>query len=240
MLTILIHLCIFILNNPICVGERRDIMYKQLSLFDDPSTEVCPGVPPSLSPTQTVGGSSLFKTCTKCKEIKLRSEFHKCKSKSDGLQSKCIKCNNKVSTAWALNNKEKRRVIDKRSYLANLQKIYAKSKRWHEANREKRTANARRWHKNNPEKSRAYCQNRRAMRENAAGYNYTNFFHIKARWEMYGGKCWICGKPAEHTDHVIPLNVGGSHWPSNLRPACAKCNTSRPKDGRDLPTRKTA
>lgn len=52
--------------------------------------------------------------------------------------------------------------------------------------------------------------------------------NIEARREnrraYYGGLCWMCGKPAEHLDHVKPLSKGGSHLPCNLRPACASCN----------------
>lgn len=47
---------------------------------------------------------------------------------------------------------------------------------------------------------------------------------IAARVAYYGGRCYMCGGPYEHIDHVIPLARGGTNWPANLRPACAKCN----------------
>lgn len=46
----------------------------------------------------------------------------------------------------------------------------------------------------------------------------------KARAEMYGGLCYLCGQPATAMDHVIPLAKGGTNWPANLRPICAHCN----------------
>lgn len=46
----------------------------------------------------------------------------------------------------------------------------------------------------------------------------------KARWEYYGGLCYLCKSPAEGMDHVIPLKHNGSHWPANLRPCCNRCN----------------
>jgi HNH endonuclease len=45
-----------------------------------------------------------------------------------------------------------------------------------------------------------------------------------ARWAYYGGRCWMCGKPASCMDHVKPLVCGGSNWPSNQRPSCWPCN----------------
>ena len=52
---------------------------------------------------------------------------------------------------------------------------------------------------------------------------------ILARWMFYGMRCAYCHTPIEsfqkcHMDHVIPLARGGSKWPSNLVPACKKCN----------------
>lgn len=50
---------------------------------------------------------------------------------------------------------------------------------------------------------------------------------LDARIAFYGNKCAYCPGPFEHVDHVIPLSRGGSNWPANLRPACAKCNLSK-------------
>jgi hypothetical protein len=35
-------------------------------------------------------------------------------------------------------------------------------------------------------------------------------------------------------DHIIPINVGGTHTLGNVRAICAACNLSRPKDGSDV------
>lgn len=50
---------------------------------------------------------------------------------------------------------------------------------------------------------------------------------IKARWEYYGNRCWVCRTQATETDHVIPLSKGGSNWPANLRPICRSCNARK-------------
>ncbi len=61
----------------------------------------------------------------------------------------------------------------------------------------------------------------------APGYGYTTSEHIRLRWQMWGDRCYLCGAPAEATDHVIPLSRGGAHWPSNLRPICRSCNSAK-------------
>lgn len=253
--------------NPTCVGERRNIMKEQLFLFG-PSTGVIHGAQPGFSPTQAVGGSSFFKRCYRCGKTKPKSDFYPAKDKSDGLCGDCKLCRNTTAAIWRNNNKKKRAETAKRWFNANRQKAKAyrdqwrklnpdkvtatgkkhdsanaekrreHCRKWHHANPEKAFAKAKRWREANKEKTRATSSARRALAKNAAGYDYTTVDHIKARWLMFGGRCWICDRVADHTDHVIPLCVGGSHWPSNLRPACAKCNLSRPKDGSDLPTRK--
>lgn len=82
-----------------------------------------------------------------------------------------------------------------------------------------------------PDRIRAYGRasdaKRRSRTLSAAGHGYASKAMIDARWEMFGGKCWVCGGPAEAVDHVKPLSKGGSNFPSNLRPACTGCNSSK-------------
>lgn len=47
---------------------------------------------------------------------------------------------------------------------------------------------------------------------------------LQKRIDYFGGKCWICGEPWQHLDHVKPIKAGGWHALSNIRPACARCN----------------
>lgn len=50
---------------------------------------------------------------------------------------------------------------------------------------------------------------------------------VEARWAMWGGKCYMCGAPANCTDHVKPRAKGGLNLPANLRPACTACNVRK-------------
>jgi hypothetical protein len=38
---------------------------------------------------------------------------------------------------------------------------------------------------------------------------------------------------SKELDHIIPLNIGGTHTIGNVRIICRKCNSSRPIDGSD-------
>jgi 5-methylcytosine-specific restriction endonuclease McrA len=79
--------------------------------------------------------------------------------------------------------------------------------------------------KQNPDVGRVAFHNRRARERQAKGR--ANKQQLKGRWSVFGSLCWLCGAKATTTDHVIPLNRGGAGWPSNLRPACRSCNSSK-------------
>lgn len=81
------------------------------------------------------------------------------------------------------------------------------------------------WRVNSPEKMKAIYMRRRARKVKIGGSSTPE--QIAGRVAMFGGKCWMCGGPYEHLDHVIPVVRGGSDWPANLRPACARCNLSK-------------
>lgn len=53
-----------------------------------------------------------------------------------------------------------------------------------------------------------------------------------------GPNCGICGKEVEKgqesIDHIIPVNMGGSNEPNNVRLAHRSCNNRRPKKPKDI------
>lgn len=122
--------------------------------------------------------------------------------------------NSERSRKWRLNRPDHVSHAKKAYHLANAEKIREKVRQWRTENKARKNATN---------------SKRRAVQRNAAGSTYTTAVYIAWRWQMWGGRCWVCGDIAEATDHVIPLNDGGSHWPSNLRPICKSCNSKRPK-----------
>ena len=92
---------------------------------------------------------------------------------------------------------------------------------------EKQKDNHRQYVLDHREQYNAYSHRRRASECGAAGSVYTLAVHITQRCQMFGGRCWLCGGEAIAVDHVKPISKGGSHYPSNLRPACMSCNSSK-------------
>jgi len=152
-------------------------------------------------------------------------------------------------------NRDKLRVASKKYHESNREKIQTKVGEWQaenvdrvngykrkyaEAHRsDKRAYNRayretfpdrsaeqqRQYAQANKEKRRVWYNNYRARAIEAAGFATPE--QIQARWDYYGGKCYICGAEAEATDHVKPLGKGGAQWPCNQRPICNKCNSMK-------------
>ena len=59
------------------------------------------------------------KTCSKCRELKTVSEFHRHNLNRDGLQPACKVCQNKAASAWASRNRKKANAITKAWVAAN-------------------------------------------------------------------------------------------------------------------------
>ena len=87
---------------------------------------------------------------------------------------------------------------------------------------------ARQFRKANPGSGHAGELRRRALKRNASSPLCTvTAKAIAERFALTDG-CAYCGADAKLTaDHVVPLNDGGLHVPSNLVGACHSCNSSK-------------
>lgn len=47
----------------------------------------------------------------------------------------------------------------------------------------------------------------------------------RARLKVIGLPCYVCGKPSDTADHVVPVRLGGT-WRNGLRPACLEHNSA--------------
>jgi hypothetical protein len=93
----------------------------------------------------------------------------------------------------------------------------------------------------NPERAKAR-QRAKTHRRKAAGRqsDVTLDYELELRRKVR--RCPLCkvyltSKPylpnSKELDHMVPLNVGGTHTIGNVRIICRTCNLARPKDGSD-------
>lgn len=93
------------------------------------------------------------------------------------------------------------------------------------------------WRKNNPDGYREWAKdnrhrlraiaNRRRVRELAASGMCSAEQWI-ARMDYHGNRCRYCGAGGKMVmEHMIPISRGGTGWPSNLVPACRRCNNKK-------------
>ncbi len=129
--------------------------------------------------------------------------------------------------AWRAANKD---------YLSAKQYAWSRSPagkraqaKYHKRNKARRLAANKAWRAANRERRRVvwkvYHAARQARKSEAPGCCSKDQW--LARWNYFGGRCWMCSADADSIDHVIPLARGGTNWPSNLRPACRRCNSAK-------------
>lgn len=84
------------------------------------------------------------------------------------------------------------------------------------------------YNKRNPEASRALNHKRRTRIVGSGGHHTAK--DIARILERQKYRCVYCPadlKRGYHIDHIMPLALGGSNWPSNLQGLCPKCNMSK-------------
>jgi 5-methylcytosine-specific restriction endonuclease McrA len=112
-------------------------------------------------------------------------------------------------------------------YLEHKEKMLLDSLAWKSEHKEEVKDYWAKWYREHADYLRIKSHMQRVYRRDAPGWDYITLSLLESRWEFYGRKCWVCGAPAEATDHVKPLNKGGGQWPCNLRPICKSCNSSK-------------
>lgn len=168
-----------------------------------------------------------MKRCSSCARLLPLTDFTKDAKRKDGLDLSCRECGRERNRAYRVKNKAKEKARKARDYAANPGKFLARNRRWREANRERERAT-----------NKAYYESHKALfllvghayRARLGGVQSIPFTveQLSQRWAMFGNKCWMkCGAEATCTDHVKPVSKGGANMLCNLRPACAKCNSSK-------------
>ncbi len=141
----------------------------------------------------------MIRTCTKCKEKKVTSEFFKDRTTKSGFGSNCKSCHTTSVVKWHTKN----------------------NKRWREANPDKAKENYNRWHENNKwyrkEKHKA---SRRFHLKKTFGISEEQYNILL---KVQNGKCAICKKPPNHFN----LAVDHCHETGKIRGLLhSKCNAA--------------
>ncbi len=84
------------------------------------------------------------------------------------------------------------------------------------------------WKAANPEAVASHTRTRRARLKGAEGtHTAADIQQIHKRQKYKCAECGTSTKKKKHVDHIIPLALGGSNWPSNLQILCPFCNDSK-------------
>lgn len=155
---------------------------------------------------------------------------------------------------WGIENKEKV-AARKISYYLENKDAYARraeryriekpevmlerSRKYYRENKATHRESVKAWGKRNPDALRAMSHKRRCAERNAEGSFAAS--DIQKLFESQFGMCTGCGNPLEssgdkkyHVDHVMPIALGGSNWPSNLQLLCPRCNLTKNAKHPDL------
>lgn len=187
------------------------------------------------------------KRCSKCGEIKVTADFHKNKSRKDGLSGWCKGCLKKCKQKWRAANPEKSKKRNRKYrqanlekikkykqdyYAANFEKIKEKNREYRQVNIEKIKKYKQEWGATNSEKISAAQHRRRSYKRGNGGAYIVK--DIEVIFNQQGGRCNACGKKLirynkkqYHIDHIIPLARGGSNNPENIQLLCPSCNLSK-------------
>lgn len=161
-----------------------------------------------------------------CKKGHLRRAGLKpyyCPTCAKEYRLKNVERQNKQQKAWYQKNKARHKVARDRWYENNRDRLHELQRDWYVKNRELHLARSKEWSANNLGRKAAYRRARRAKITNAPGFATSE--QVRLRMEYHRNTCVYCRvNRFEEVDHAIPLDRGGSNWPSNLVPSCRPCN----------------
>ncbi len=169
-----------------------------------------------------------------------------CETKRDKCGD-CMPCSRARGLAWSAKNREQKKAANLAYYAEKKEQKLATSRAWKIANpdmvraqeaarrralsvdaRIARKAATAEWKRKNPWSVSASDAQRRAAKRSADGtHSREDIKQILTLQKYKCAVCKVCIKDGHHVDHVIPLALGGSNWPSNLQALCQTCNLKK-------------
>lgn len=172
-----------------------------------------------------------MKRCSKCNSIPSFNNFHKDKSKSDGLRPRCKTCRsseakgyyeinksriNFISSVWNSNNKEMYQETNKRYRMLNKERIKLRSRSYYLEHKSEYSA-------------RTALRRSRKLKRTPEWLTSIDSALVKSLYNS-AKRLSECIGIKFHVDHIIPLQgelVSGLHTPSNLRIISSFSNLSK-------------
>lgn len=166
--------------------------------------------------------------CPRCDTVRPLAEFP-AGARADGTHTYCRSCMRAYQRKRYSDNPEPERERCRSYNKANPHVPRQSMRRMRENDPAGALAKAREWRAANTEKVSAYDAKKRAIRRGAARGGRVTAAEWETIKERHQHRCAYCGcKPARLTmDHIIPLARGGQHEPSNIAPACSRCNSQK-------------
>lgn len=171
--------------------------------------------------------------CNSCKVDKPLEDYHNCSRFPLGKTYTCKPCAREKSLRWGQENKEKKRLNNRRHYEKDKERYLerARNSTWSKDNRERVNMLTRKRYWKNRQELVAKLAEKRAKKFLATPPWLTESLKkdIVAVYQLAHTLTKQTGIP-HHVDHIIPLNsplVCGLHVPWNLRAIPAKENASK-------------
>lgn len=174
-----------------------------------------------------------YKYCHRCGEYKPPSEFHRNRSKKDGLGTECKECSCQRVRCWCERHPEQtasnKTLWAQHNYLKRRDSV----SRYFSQNRDQINAAKRSRYAQNPFRRKQQGHRYRAtQRELPSDFEQSDWERALDFWH---GVCAYCGNPPQlwdkpralQQDHFVPVARGGAYTKDNMLPACKTCNSGK-------------
>lgn len=147
-----------------------------------------------------------MKVCGKCEVSQPKTNFNK---NGKYLRSICKACDSANYQRWISQNKQHKKILDRKRWVACREKLLAQNKEWVRKNRARKNE---------------IDRNRHHRKLKTLGDVPTNIKEILFLEQE--GICFYCKFSLEesHLEHKVPISRGGLHDRSNLCLSCPDCN----------------